>query len=216
MRLQNFQNYIFAHEQRWPSGSTEKRLQSTFLCTAKTMLCLLFYLTKNSNLISQMETLFLLVLPHRKWKACFSLVCATENGNPVSPYFASQKMETLFLLVLRHSKWKPCLSLFCATENGNPVSPCFASQKMETLFLLILPHRKWKPCFSLFCVTVNGNPVYPCFAPQKNGNPVFPILGFQKNSKSLFSWRFRLTSRLPRSILFFFSKKKVKENPACP
>jgi hypothetical protein len=85
----------------------------------------------------------------------FLLLCVTENGNPVSPYFASQKMETLFLLVLRHRKWKLCFSLFCVTEDGKPVSPCFCSQKNgkpcfalpcitenETLFLLVLPLRK--------------------------------------------------------------------------
>jgi hypothetical protein len=111
-------------------------------------------------------------------------------GNLVSPCLASQKMEILFLLVLR-------------TENGNPVSPCFRSQK-------------WKPCFTLLSITENGNPVSPCFASQKNGNPVSPCFASQKKQLILFSYRFRLTSRLPRRILFFFSKKKVKGNPAFP
>jgi hypothetical protein len=116
MILQNFQNYIFAHEQWCSSGSTEKLSQSSFLWTVKTMF-LLFYFTDNINIVPHIKTLFLLVLPHRKWKPCFSLSCATENGNPG-------------------------FSLFCVTENGNPLSPCFRSQKMETPFLLVLPLRK--------------------------------------------------------------------------
>jgi hypothetical protein len=104
-----------------------KIIAIVFLWTVKTMF-LLFYLTDNINLVPHMDTLFLLVLPHRKLKPCFSLVCAKENGNPVSSCLAPQKMETL-------------------------VSPCFASQKMETLFHLAFAHRKWKPRFSLFCLS---------------------------------------------------------------
>jgi hypothetical protein len=68
-----------------------------------------------------MQTLLLLVLPHRKWKPCLSLLCVTENGNPVPPCFASQKMETLFHRAIAHKK------------SGNPLSPCFASQKKQPI-----------------------------------------------------------------------------------
>ncbi len=124
MRLPNFQNYLFAHEQWRSSGSREKLSQSSFLWIVKSENhVLLFYLTENWNLIPHMATLFLLVLRHRKWKPCFSLFCATKNGNSVSPCLAPQKMETLVLLV-------------CVTENGNPVSPCIASQKNSLSYFL--------------------------------------------------------------------------------
>jgi hypothetical protein len=46
----------------------------------------------------KMETLFHLVLRHRKWKPCFTLFSLTE-------------------------KWKPCFSLFCLSEKNS--QSCF-------------------------------------------------------------------------------------------
>ncbi len=189
MRLQNFQNYIFANEQCWPPGSTEK-FSIVFFVVCENHVSTFFTSQK-------FETLF------RIWKPCFSLSCLTENGNPVSPF-------------MRHRKWKPCFSLFCLSENGNPVSPCFAPQKMETLFLLVLRHRRWKACFTLLLLTEKWktlfrlalhhrkwNPVSPCFASQKTANPSF-LEGF------VWLLVFHVAS------YSFFLRKKVKGNPACP
>jgi hypothetical protein len=156
---------------------TEKLSQSSFLWNVKIMFPL-FYLTENWNLIPHMETLFLLVLSHRKWKPCFSFFLAsqkmetlfhlayhTENGNPVSPCLSYRKWKPCFTLLVDHTKMESLFLLSCLTD-------------MEILLLLVLPHSKWRPCFSLFCLS------------EKQ-----PIM---------FSWRFSLTSSLQRSILFFF------------